>query len=98
MLRLCFEYIDDGHNSLGVNRRSTPGVERLGFQSNRTSLLTLEGTMLSWAITFLVVAIIAGVLGLSGVAGTATNIAYILFVIFVILAIVGFVSGRKPVA
>ena len=35
--------------------------------------------MLSWAITFLVVAIIAGVLGLSGVAGTATNIAYILF-------------------
>jgi uncharacterized membrane protein YtjA (UPF0391 family) len=33
--------------------------------------------MLSWAVTFLVVAIIAGVLGLSGVAGTATNIAYV---------------------
>jgi len=37
--------------------------------------------MLSWAVTFLVVAIIAGVLGLSGVAGTATSIAYALFVI-----------------
>ena len=49
--------------------------------------------MLSWAVTFLVVAIIAGVLGLSGVAGTATNIAYVLFVLFVILALVGFLTG-----
>ena len=37
--------------------------------------------MLSWAITFFVVAIIAGILGLSGVAGAATQIAYILFVV-----------------
>ena len=35
--------------------------------------------MLSWAVTFLVVAIIAGLLGLSGIAGTATQIAYVLF-------------------
>jgi uncharacterized membrane protein YtjA (UPF0391 family) len=43
--------------------------------------------MLSWAVTFLVVAIIAGILGLSGVAGTATQIAY---------AAVSFVMGRRP--
>lgn len=52
--------------------------------------------MLSWAITFLVVAIIAGVLGLSGVAGTATQIAYVLFVVFLIFAAVGFIKGRRP--
>ncbi len=60
------------------------------------SALTGRYAMLSWAVTFLVVAIIAGVLGLSGVAGTASSIAYALFVIFVILALIGFVTGRKP--
>jgi uncharacterized membrane protein YtjA (UPF0391 family) len=52
--------------------------------------------MLSWAVTFLVVAIIAGLLGLSGVAGTATQIAYVLFVVFLIFAAVSFVMGRRP--
>ena len=52
--------------------------------------------MLSWAVTFLVVAIIAGILGLSGVAGTATQIAYVLFVVFLIFAAVSFVMGRRP--
>ena len=36
--------------------------------------------MLSWAITFLIIAIIAAVLGFGGIAGTATGIAKILFV------------------
>ena len=35
--------------------------------------------MLSWAITFLIIAIIAGVLGFGGIAGTATSMAKILF-------------------
>ena len=34
--------------------------------------------MLSWALLFLIVAIIAGALGFSGIAGTATNTAWIL--------------------
>ena len=55
-------------------------------------------TMLSWALTFLVIAIIAGVVGLSGVAGTATNIAYVLFVLFLIFSIVGMFVGRRPPA
>ena len=33
--------------------------------------------MLSWAITFLIIAIIAAVLGFGGIAGTATGIAKI---------------------
>jgi len=52
--------------------------------------------MLSWALVFLVVALIAGALGLSGVAGVATNIAWILFVVGLILAIVFAISGRRP--
>jgi uncharacterized membrane protein YtjA (UPF0391 family) len=55
-----------------------------------------EQDMLSWAITFFVIAIIAAVLGFSGVAGTAANIAYILAVLGIILAIVFLVMGRRP--
>ena len=52
--------------------------------------------MLSWAVTFLVIALIAGVLGFSGIAGTAVNIAWILFVVGLILAIVFGLLGRRP--
>ncbi len=51
--------------------------------------------MMSWAITFLVIALIAAVLGFSGIAGTAVNIAWMLFVVGVILAIVFAVMGRR---
>ncbi|MCL4135852.1 UNVERIFIED_CONTAM: hypothetical protein GTU68_052466 [Idotea baltica] len=52
--------------------------------------------MISWALTFLIIAIIAGVLGLSGVAGTASSIAWTLFVIGLILAVIFAITGRKP--
>ena len=52
--------------------------------------------MLSWAVTFLIIAIIAGVLGFSGIAGTAVNIAWILFVVGLVLALIFFVAGRRP--
>jgi uncharacterized membrane protein YtjA (UPF0391 family) len=55
-----------------------------------------EHSMLSWALTFLIVAIIAGVLGFSGIAGTATQIAWILFVVGLILAVIFFITGRRP--
>ena len=50
--------------------------------------------MLSWSITFLVIALIAGVLGFTGIAGTATQIAWILFVVFLILFVVSLITGR----
>jgi uncharacterized membrane protein YtjA (UPF0391 family) len=52
--------------------------------------------MLSWAVTFFVIAIIAAVLGFSGIAGTAVNIAWALAVIGVILALVFMIGGRRP--
>ena len=52
--------------------------------------------MISWAITFFVIALIAAVLGFSGIAGTAVNIAWILAVVGIILAIVFMVKGRSP--
>lgn len=55
--------------------------------------------MLSWALTFLLVALVAGAFGLTGVAGTAAGIAKILFIIaislFVITAVMGLVAGRS---
>lgn len=52
--------------------------------------------MFSWAVTFLIVALIAAVFGFSGIAGTAVNIAWILAVIGIILALVFMVMGRRP--
>ena len=51
--------------------------------------------MLSWAITFLIIAIIAAVLGFGGIAGTATGIAKILFVVFLVLFVAS-LTHRKP--
>ncbi|SDH32720.1 DUF1328 domain-containing protein [Ramlibacter sp.] len=52
--------------------------------------------MLSWAIAFLIIAIVAAALGFGGIAGTATGIAKILFVVFLVLFIVSFILGRRP--
>ncbi|QRG09483.1 DUF1328 domain-containing protein [Xanthobacter dioxanivorans] len=57
--------------------------------------------MLSWALTFLVVALIAALLGFGGIAGTAIEIAKIIFFVaialFLISAVVGLVRrGRGP--
>ena len=54
--------------------------------------------MISWVITFLVIALIAAMLGFSGIAGTAVNIAWILVVVGVVLALVFGVMGRRPPA
>ncbi len=52
--------------------------------------------MLSWAVTFFIIAIIAAVLGFSGIAGAAVNIAWALAVIGVILAVIFMIAGRRP--
>jgi uncharacterized membrane protein YtjA (UPF0391 family) len=57
--------------------------------------------MLSWVVTFLVIALIAGILGFGGVAGVSIEIAktifFIAIVLFVISAVVGLVRGRSSV-
>lgn len=55
-------------------------------------LLQLGGSgFLSWAIAFLVLAVIAGLMGFGGVAGLSMDIAKWLVVIFLVLAVVAFV-------
>jgi uncharacterized membrane protein YtjA (UPF0391 family) len=59
-----------------------------------------EVAMLSWALTFLIVAIIAALFGFGGIATTAAGIAQILFVIFIVLFLASLIyhmiSGRRP--
>lgn len=59
----------------------------------------MEGGMLGWALTFLVIALIAALLGFGGIAGTAVGIAKIIFFVaialFLISAIAGAVRGRR---
>jgi len=56
--------------------------------------------MLSWALTFLVVALIAGALGFFHVAAISTEVAWTLFVLFIILFVISLVfragPGRAP--
>lgn len=49
--------------------------------------------MLTWAVIFLIVAIIAGALGFTGVAGAATTMAQILFGIFLAICIILFIMA-----
>jgi uncharacterized membrane protein YtjA (UPF0391 family) len=62
---------------------------------------TEDEAMLSWVVTFLVVALIAGVLGFGGVAGVSIEIAKAIFfiavVLFLISAVVGLARGRTRV-
>lgn len=48
--------------------------------------------MLSWALTFFVIALIAAVLGFSGVAGMSANIGWLLAVLGVIVLVVGVIG------
>ena len=57
--------------------------------------------MLSWVVTFLVIALIAVVLGFGGIAGVSVEIDkeifFIAVVLFLISAVVGLVRGRSNV-
>jgi uncharacterized membrane protein YtjA (UPF0391 family) len=69
------------------------------FEHAESILLREEqevSAVLSYAVTFLVIALIAAVLGLSGVAGMATQIAWVLFVIGIVLLVVNFLTGNRP--
>jgi uncharacterized membrane protein YtjA (UPF0391 family) len=60
-----------------------------------------DSVMLSWVVTFLIVALIAGILGFGGVAGVSIEIAKTIFfiavVLFLISAVVGLARGRTNV-
>jgi uncharacterized membrane protein YtjA (UPF0391 family) len=74
---------------------------RRGAQPGRLKQKTEVRIMLSWVVTFLVVALIAGILGFGGIAGASIEIAKTIFFIAVILflvsAVVGLARGRTRV-
>jgi uncharacterized membrane protein YtjA (UPF0391 family) len=49
--------------------------------------------MLSWALTFLIIALIAAVFGFTGIYVAAAGIAKILFFVFIVLFVISLVSG-----
>lgn len=51
--------------------------------------------MLSWAITFLIIALVAALFGFGGIASGATSIAQILFFVFLVLFVVSLLMGRR---
>ncbi len=51
--------------------------------------------MLSYAITFLLIALIAGILGFGVIAGTAALIAKICFILFLFLFVVTLFRGKQ---
>lgn len=57
--------------------------------------------MMSWVVTFLIIALVAGLLGFGGIAGASIEIAKIVFFVALILflasAVVGLARGRGNV-
>jgi uncharacterized membrane protein YtjA (UPF0391 family) len=51
--------------------------------------------MLSYAVIFLIIALLAGVLGFGVIAGTAATIAKILFVVFLVLFVISLITGKR---
>jgi uncharacterized membrane protein YtjA (UPF0391 family) len=56
--------------------------------------------MLSWALTFLLIALIAGALGFGTLSGTAMYFAQVLFFVFLVLFLISLIVPRlrPPVA
>jgi uncharacterized membrane protein YtjA (UPF0391 family) len=52
--------------------------------------------MLSWALTFFVIALIAAVLGFRGVAGLSAEIGYMLAVLALIFVVIALFVGHSP--
>jgi uncharacterized membrane protein YtjA (UPF0391 family) len=73
----------------------------LSVAAIKTEMENRGRVMLSWVVTFLVVALIAGILGFGGVAGASIEIAKAIFFIAVILflvsAVIGLARGRTRV-
>jgi uncharacterized membrane protein YtjA (UPF0391 family) len=49
--------------------------------------------MLSWVVTFLIIALVAALLGFGGIAGAGVEIAKVIFFIAILLFLVAVVAG-----
>jgi uncharacterized membrane protein YtjA (UPF0391 family) len=77
------------------------GAPSLVAPNSKQDAQTEVGIMLSWVVTFLIVALIAGILGFGGIAGASIEIAKIIFfvavVLFLVSVVVGLARGRTRV-
>jgi len=82
---------------LSVWRRIDPASGAQGAPRNETQ----ERVMMSWVVTFLIIALVAGLLGFGGIAGASIEIAKIVFfvalILFLVSAVVGLARGRGNV-
>jgi uncharacterized membrane protein YtjA (UPF0391 family) len=53
--------------------------------------------MLSWALTFFVIALVAAVLGFRGIAGMSAEIGYLLAVLALIFVVIALFVGHSTV-
>jgi uncharacterized membrane protein YtjA (UPF0391 family) len=99
-LRCDFDFVS--LVSMGVH---TPGASPVcrGFSSEGTRIVTgrfdslQKGgeTMLGWAVTFLIIAIIAAVLGFGGIAAASAGIAKFLFFLFLVMFLIFALFGWR---
>ena len=70
-------------------------AETLGCRGPRVARSTevLMGSLLHYALVFLVIALVAAAVGFGGVAGFAMEAARLLFWVFIILFVVSLVAG-----
>lgn len=84
----------------GLEEQKSAGGHAQLFRSSRyqgETQLNLETTnlMISWAITFLIIAIIAALLGFTSIMGTSLYIAKILFFVFIVMFVISLLMGRR---
>jgi uncharacterized membrane protein YtjA (UPF0391 family) len=66
---------------------------RYAFYDARYQTRLRGGSMLYWALVFLIVAIIAAIFGFGGVAVAAAGIAKLLFFIFLVIFVITLITG-----
>jgi uncharacterized membrane protein YtjA (UPF0391 family) len=70
-----------------------PDKSRRARQRRCSQTQTEVRAMLSWVVTFLIIALIAGVLGFGGIAGASIGIAKIIFFIAIVLFLLSLLTG-----
>lgn len=66
-----------------------------GAETTPRSHFISGGNMLSWSLTFFIVAILAGILGFTGISAAAASVAKVLFFIFLIAFVISLIMGRR---
>ena len=51
--------------------------------------------MLSWSLTFFIIAVVAALLGLGGVAGLSADIGWLFAMLAVVMLVVSLLAGRS---